>query len=223
MQNIFIASPSPDLWLKIGDFGISKRVTDDTVLHTTKIYTRDYCAPKMRVFVRDRAETDSYVYTNAVDLWSLGIIVFEMLTKKRPFLSRKDLEAFYDGKSSLPIEALREKSISPDGIDFIGTLLRPRPHERPTAIGALELPWLKDAPVEVSDKKPVGVEADTKGSERIGEILFPVVDHDEGSLTAKKNCWAESCYREDRTATGRISAARHEHSPACPSGSTAAK
>jgi roadblock/LC7 domain-containing protein len=140
----------------------------------------------MRGFVRDRAETDSYAYTNAVDLWSLGVIAFEMLTTKRPFPERKDLIAFYDGKTQFPAQVLRGKTISQEGIDFVGILLRARPHERPTARRALELPWLKNTTAEICTEQPVDAETNSKASEQPNVLLPSVVEQDKGSLTIMK-------------------------------------
>ena len=138
----------------------------------------------MRGFVRDRAETDSYAYTNAVDLWSLGVIAFEMLTTKRPFPERKDLIAFYDGKTQFPAKVLREKTISQEGIDFVGVLLRARPHERPTAGRALELPWLKNT--TACTEQPAGGETNSKASEQPNVLPPSIVEQDKGSLTIMK-------------------------------------
>lgn len=140
--NIFVASPAPTWKVKIGDFGISKRVADDTVLRTMNQYTMAYSAPEMRAFVRDRSETDVYAYTDAVDIWALGVVVYELLTLKRPFSSDYNLLEFYDGKKEFPKSALIERAVSRDGIDLLLKMLQPVAQERPSASQALQSLWL---------------------------------------------------------------------------------
>lgn len=64
-----------DMTLKIADFGIS-RFLEDGDIALTRIGTRDYTAPE--VFTNQG-------YGRKVDMYSLGIIVFQMLTGKMPF------------------------------------------------------------------------------------------------------------------------------------------
>ena len=71
-ENIFI---SDDYKIKIGDFGISKML-DGTSHATTGIGTWQYIAPKIVRGVK---------YTNKVDIWSLGCIIYELCTLKRCF------------------------------------------------------------------------------------------------------------------------------------------
>ncbi|KAL1615574.1 Serine/threonine-protein kinase 17A, partial [Neofusicoccum ribis] len=125
--------------LKPGDLnGASSLATS-----TTGIYSQAYCAPEMRGFVRDRCETDNYVYTSLVDIWSLGVIAFEMLAKERPFPKTADVVSYYDGEAGFPAEELLNVPVSPAWVDFLAMLLQPRPSGRPTAVKALENPWLE--------------------------------------------------------------------------------
>ena len=71
-ENIFI---SDDYKIKIGDFGISKML-DGTSHATTGIGTWQYIAPEIVRGVK---------YTNKVDVWSLGCIIYELCTLKRCF------------------------------------------------------------------------------------------------------------------------------------------
>ena len=71
-ENIFI---SDDYLIKIGDFGISK-ILDGTSYATTKAGTLLYMAPEIIRGIK---------YTNKIDIWSLGCILYEICTLKRCF------------------------------------------------------------------------------------------------------------------------------------------
>ncbi|MCJ1424382.1 hypothetical protein MMC29_002270 [Sticta canariensis] len=82
--NILIVCKGPDWWVKIADFGISKRATEGHTVLRTQIGTPAFAAPEvLGCFQLDDTSIDSY--TNAVDIWSLGVMIFRILTSKPPF------------------------------------------------------------------------------------------------------------------------------------------
>ena len=169
--------------------GISKQVTENTVLRTTKVYTRPYCAPEMRNFARDRCETDSYTYTNAVDIWSIGIVCFELLTGKRPFDDRKILMDYYDGKVEFSPETAKIFHLSQDCLGFLSAVLANKPRKRPDAAKALQLEWLKisgnsqEHTVDI-DEITHGIELTTSstaplsGSTEVGDLKTNVTEEE---------------------------------------------
>lgn len=64
--------------VKIGDFGISKRVRESED-YALKSYlgTPSYMAPEIQI--------GGEKYTSAVDIWSLGVCIYEFITLKRPW------------------------------------------------------------------------------------------------------------------------------------------
>lgn len=76
-DNIFVKSRSKDvIHVKLGDFGISRRGFE----LSTICGTYDYMAPEVHSDVqRYRNKKDRLVYTTAVDIWSLGVVAFELL------------------------------------------------------------------------------------------------------------------------------------------------
>ncbi|RPB10078.1 kinase-like protein, partial [Morchella conica CCBAS932] len=121
-QNILVASRIP-LRIKIADFGTSKRA-ENTVLRT-KLGTPAYSAPELM-------GSSMTEFTNALDIWSLGILVHEVLTSKRPFF---DQAAFGDDSEDI-------SGLAPEAIRFVRGLLAARPEDRPTASAALRDVWL---------------------------------------------------------------------------------
>jgi serine/threonine protein kinase len=141
-QNVFVIQKGPSWWVKLGDFGVSKSLANDMTQLRTNIDT-DFTAPEIIGFPgAGSAEASSY--TNAADLWSLGFLVHWLLTVKLP-LTRTEMGKFCIGAlPSLPQQHLREKYITNDGINFILSLLRPQPSQRPSAYHIREHKWLQE-------------------------------------------------------------------------------
>ena len=72
-ENIFI---SKDYKIKIGDFGISKQLKTHTKNATTKKGTFNYMAPEL---------IKNEKYTNKIDIWALGCILYELCTLNQCF------------------------------------------------------------------------------------------------------------------------------------------
>ena len=99
---------------KIADFGLAKRIALD--LDFTKedllICTPSYAAPE-RMF-----ETDTPV-TPAVDIYSLGAVLFEMLTGRPPFVGTSILEVLEQVRCGDPIAPHRLVSSTPRDLETI--------------------------------------------------------------------------------------------------------
>jgi serine/threonine protein kinase len=147
-QNVFVIQRGPDWWVKLGDFGVSKSLANDMTQLRTNIDT-DFTAPEIIGFPgAGSAEASSY--TNAADLWSLGFLVHWLLTLKLP-LTRKEMGEFCIGAlPSLPQQHLQEQYITNSGIQFILTLLRPQPLQRPSAYHLKEHKWLQEGITQTS-------------------------------------------------------------------------
>lgn len=73
-DNILLDSNSPDALLKISDFGLSKLISVDSM--KTVCGTQLYVAPEVLM---------GGAYTNKVDIWSMGCMLFAMLSGSVPF------------------------------------------------------------------------------------------------------------------------------------------
>jgi len=76
-QNIFLTGSGEDA--KIGDFGISKVLTSDTELAQTVIGTPYYLSPEI---------CEGRPYSKGSDIWSLGCILYEIVTLRRAFTGK---------------------------------------------------------------------------------------------------------------------------------------
>lgn len=130
--------------MKIGDFGITKRIQSDTSSLRTPIGTREFTAPEVQGLMQDFI--DSTVYTEAVDLWSLGCVLYYLLTRALPFETPLSLMKYYnsnDHHASFPSVRLGPSELSANGDKFIRTLLSPNPSDRGTASAALKDLWIQ--------------------------------------------------------------------------------
>ena len=130
------------VWVKLGDFGVSKRIRAQatTTLHT-QVSTPLYSAPEV-LGLDSNSETSNY--TNSVDIWSLGCVIYELLVGTKLFVSEFQLSGYFYGKWLFPEDRLRGLSPSTDdiGVSLLKTMLAIQPEDRPTAGDALSHAWL---------------------------------------------------------------------------------
>jgi calcium/calmodulin-dependent protein kinase I len=139
-QNVLIKERGPDWWVKLGDFGISKRMEDVASLHTFT-GTRGFMAPEVLAqhgLLHCEALSRYDSYTNAVDIWAFGALVFRALTGRQPF---ENLASYVDRKTSFPSQLLYKRNVSQGGCNLIEKLLVAIPENRLTASEALDDPW----------------------------------------------------------------------------------
>ncbi|KAJ4264718.1 hypothetical protein NW764_015803 [Fusarium oxysporum] len=142
--NILVCHPGPDWWVKIGDFGISKRA-EATALRTV-IGTEGYVAPEVIGFVPDQSSSSSsktFSYTFAVDMWALGEVLFRMIAQRAVFPSRDDLRKHVLNKHPFPVATLKETGASEDCCNFVTNCMAVDPKCRLKASKAAAHPWIQ--------------------------------------------------------------------------------
>ncbi|KAI8145046.1 kinase-like protein [Fennellomyces sp. T-0311] len=98
--------------LKIGDFGWSVKTGVTESRRSTLCGTLDYLPPEI---VQGRSHTEK------VDLWSLGILLYEMLCGKPPFEEEDSYETTY--KRIISVDLRIPSYVSKDAADLIRNLL----------------------------------------------------------------------------------------------------
>ena len=78
-------------YLQVIDFGVAK-VLQNGGTYKNNAGTPQYKAPEMRAYY-ENTETEE-LYANKADWWAVGIIAFEMLIGKHPFLHNMPQENF---------------------------------------------------------------------------------------------------------------------------------
>ncbi|KAJ8900482.1 hypothetical protein K2173_025259 [Erythroxylum novogranatense] len=136
-ENILLTSDDPDADIKLIDFGLSNFLKPDEKL-TEAIGSVYHAAP----------EVYGECYSLQADLWSIGVITFELLSGSRPFrVSGSNDSKFLDEVvySDPYFDESRWRSISPDAKDFVTRLLNKDGKKRMTAVQALTHPWLRNS------------------------------------------------------------------------------
>ena len=130
------------VWIKLGDFGVSKRIlAQATTTFHTQVSTQVYSAPEV-LGLDPNSETSNY--TNSVDIWSLGCVIYELLVGTKLFGSEFQLYRYFYGMWPFPEDILRGLSPPVDdlGISLLKIMLLIQPEDRPTAADALSHAWL---------------------------------------------------------------------------------
>ncbi|VUC37146.1 unnamed protein product [Clonostachys rosea] len=139
--NIMVVVKGPRWYVKIADFGISKRRKHDlATLDTLQRGTLGFAAPEVLDPVMQQ-EGKPASYTFAVDIWSLGSLAYYMLTNRLVF-DNVGLTVRYAMGGDFPIGRLKDIRASEKSQSFIKQMLAPNPESRPTAISAAAHEWL---------------------------------------------------------------------------------
>ena len=146
--------------LKIADFGFARHLEEATMAETT-CGSPLYMAPEILRLQK---------YGANADLWSVGAIMFEMLTKRPPFNGsgrRSLLTNIEKGQLNLP----KSVTLSPRAIELLTGLLCVKPTERMSFDEFLNAPFLKVTPERSGSIK------DTKVSSKDLSVEIPVEKH----------------------------------------------
>ncbi|TPX58202.1 hypothetical protein PhCBS80983_g03296 [Powellomyces hirtus] len=139
-ENLLMESPEPCSRLLVSDFGLAKMLGTSLERMRTKCGTFTYLAPE----VLNSSTTGGY--SKCVDCWSLGVVLFTMLSGYLPFgndsnptdLGKRIRHADYD--FDLPVW----ETVSFQAKDLISKLLEVKPEKRFTVTQAMAHPWIHD-------------------------------------------------------------------------------
>ena len=178
-ENVFVQSQPPDS-VKLVDFGIAKLAGDFRAgqVHQTRsgalMGTPLYMSPEQ---CRDSANLDS-----RTDLYSLGCVLFEMLTGHPPFTHANLGDLVVAHLTESPRDARAENpSVPPALAQLVAELLRKSPAERPAGMRAVAdrlaaflggLTTVPDAPA----RGPFAERPPTKAKTTFGDSAAEMVD-----------------------------------------------
>ncbi|XP_074846380.1 mitogen-activated protein kinase kinase kinase 4 isoform X2 [Carettochelys insculpta] len=135
--NIFLTSSG---LIKLGDFGCSVKLKNNTQTMPGEVNSTLGTAAYMAPEVITRAKGEGH--GRAADIWSLGCVVTEMVTGKRPWHEYEhNFQIMYKvGMGHTP--PIPER-VSPEGKDFLSHCLESEPKMRWTASQLLDHPFVK--------------------------------------------------------------------------------
>ncbi|KAI4890034.1 hypothetical protein NFI96_005355 [Prochilodus magdalenae] len=123
--------------IRICDFGFAKQLRAENGLLMTPCYTANFVAPEV---------LKKQGYDEACDIWSLGVLLYTMLTGFTPFANgpgdtpEEILARIGSGKFSLT--GGYWNSVSNGAKDLVSKMLHVDPHQRLTASQVLRHPWI---------------------------------------------------------------------------------
>jgi serine/threonine protein kinase len=108
--------------MKISDFGFNKHVIDGQSELLTKGGTEGYVA--LEVYELYEPDEESLAYSSAVDIWSLGCLLYYILTKKSLFPKLGTLKSYCEDEGWVfPEKELVGHYVGVSGSRFIKRLL----------------------------------------------------------------------------------------------------
>ncbi|KAJ4759345.1 mitogen-activated protein kinase kinase kinase 3 [Rhynchospora pubera] len=125
----------PNGRVKLADFGMAKHISGQSCPFSFK-GSPYWMAPEVI--------KNSNGCNLAVDIWSLGCTVLEMVTSKPPWSQYEGIAAVFKIGNSKELPAIPE-NLSEEGKDFIMQCLQRDPTKRPTAAELLQHPFIKAA------------------------------------------------------------------------------
>jgi len=141
-DNFLFVTNDEDSQLKAIDFGLSIRHWPSEPKLNSRSGTPAYMSPELVL----------QNYDEKCDIWGVGMLTYQLLTGGFPYwddVRTKSLTEVWRAILGTDIDwdAPALAALSPSALDFLKTLLRRKPEERPSASQALEHPWIRDGGV----------------------------------------------------------------------------
>lgn len=144
-DNILLTVRSEDARLKIADFGLARTNMRSRDCRTF-CGTPQYFAPELVNTLRDQAEGQpAGGYGKQVDMWSLGVILYVMLSGILPFDEEGGLLYQHILEGSYEFDVPQFGAVSQEAKDMVRGLMTVDPKARITVVQAAGHPWLCQA------------------------------------------------------------------------------
>ena len=137
LENILLMEPGPASLVKVTDFGLSKQFSSTNLLETF-VGTPAYMAPEV-------ITSYSSPYTSKSDCWSLGVILYILLSGHPPFHETQDKGLFSAITSGMfyPMKGPPWAKVSPLARDLVTKLLDTDHEKRLSAEKILDHEWFQ--------------------------------------------------------------------------------
>ncbi|KAF3933931.1 hypothetical protein ABW19_dt0206142 [Dactylella cylindrospora] len=222
--NILIKAQPPDRWwVKIGDFGLSKKIEASLGGSSTIKGTIGFMAPELyEAFDKGIVVSDA----KPGDMWSLGEIMFRLLVKQPVFESTRRMWRYVDGYHELPLETLESKNCGQDALDFFSGLMARHPEERFTAEMAYTQSWMNmsrapNSPASSSSDSDIP-DLDTPGFSFAQDNIWNISEQDTGTLPSGEWTAIDPDF-PNRTSTKEQKSSRHTRKDSQPTAATGSR
>lgn len=210
-DNILIASDDPtNFQIKLSDFGLSKVVKDNETFLKTFCGTLLYCAPEVFPHYdahiaakggKKRAHRGAtprsskfHSYSQSVDIWSFGAVLWFSLCNKPPFEGVADAtgRGMFDKimMTQLDPTPLLEQGVSREAISLLASMLNTDPSERPLPSHCLQHPWFGNGKIRTT-------------VEPLESGLSAINEEEEAEAGAEPDMSQLSLHENANVATGR--------------------
>ena len=209
-ENLMLSSRNGgDAQVKVVDFGCAHFKGEDKPGGNSSGgtgVTPAYCPPE--VLARKRQDPKAQCDINpSFDVWSLGVIMFVMITGTHPFDlandgSASDMEKNILSGDPLPLRNEYTEHLSEDALQLLERMMSRDPTKRPAALEILEHPWVKgetasSAVISGSDRR---LAAFRRHATQIGTTVFKEMlknsDRHGGSQRARRSCVLSMAFRD---------------------------
>uniref|UniRef100_A0A8C9GL60 Calcium/calmodulin-dependent protein kinase n=1 Tax=Piliocolobus tephrosceles TaxID=591936 RepID=A0A8C9GL60_9PRIM len=140
-ENILLTDKSKDAQIKLTDFGLSTLCAPNELL-TDPCGTLAYVAPEVITLQG---------YNHKIDTWSIGVILYLLLSGKLPFPINKNTELDVNKYYVLNFKEPIWKRVSTSAKNFISRLLEVDVQKRISASEALEHIWIKNPTAVINE------------------------------------------------------------------------
>ncbi|SCM21048.1 calcium-dependent protein kinase 7, putative [Plasmodium chabaudi adami] len=144
-ENILLTDKSKDAQIKLTDFGLSTLCAPNELLKEP-CGTLAYVAPEVITLQG---------YNHKVDAWSIGVILYLLLSGKLPFPINKNTEMNIQKTYVLSFRDNIWKTISSSAKDLISKLLELNAEKRISASEALEHIWIKNPTAVINENSVI--------------------------------------------------------------------
>lgn len=140
LENFIFEDKKPDSHLKLIDFGLSHTAKNGIHRMKSVVGTPYYIAPE--VLKSDSNSANGPTYTEKCDIWSLGVLLYMLLSGSPPFAGNSDndiMHAVLRGQVNLTERVWN--NVSSEAKELVRMCLEVNPTKRATASEVLKSPW----------------------------------------------------------------------------------
>jgi len=161
-ENVMFESKAKDAEIKLIDFGLANKAKPGDTLMTAGVGTIYTIAPEVLIGS----------YTSQVDLWSIGVMAFMLLSSTKPFHEKRRSKMVVKIKRGDYIfYSNRWGELSQESKEFVKSLIVVDPEKRLNAVDALKHNWLNEEfPLENRIPDKVFLESVGESIAHYGEV-----------------------------------------------------